>query len=672
MSPPLNIIPGDVLDENREYFDSHGNEMAASTTRKRSSIDHGAASEDENDQVEADDALQSVYMAAGIHHDIDENVLEDLPRRFEAGNVKARYKWFGALCLAGIGMFVEAYIIITTGQIKSVWSAAYPTCFDPTVEQGCPQNIACCDLFPNTPTNDDGSCAVDFAESSMCADDGSFDDRMLCQDNVLDAQSYSSFAGIMLGMLTFGILADMIGRNAAGILTSVLMIVGVTTLTFAKGEYLETMFLVWAIFFGVFGLGVGGEYPLSASGAADHHSQVIEEAKLDDAARHRIRVMRDHEKTARRGETIGVVFGMQGVGAVVGSIFLLVLLYFSGNHQVECDAADRRGTNSAGYDSMALDGVWRSFYFIGSIFVAMVLIYRYLLVEEGEGHARIQERKRRRAKKLTYPMIFRWYGLRLIATGGCWLVWDICFYGLKLFSGPIFRDLDPDGDLLVQNGWLLVNNIIALVAYYVAAYIIDIPTIGRKRVQILFFVAVSVIFLVMSSIYETAGAGLLMSLYFLTSFFGQFVNTTTYVMAAETYPAELRGTLHGLSAFLGKTGALIATIIFGSIDTPTIFKICGVVGMIGAVLTILFSVDLTHVSLSEHDAQLELSLEGRRDEYKGKLNKTKHLSVFERLTGYHGEYDPVWAQKFVFQNKYCKVDGPLQGTEKSASDGLNQ
>ena len=112
------------------------------------------------------------------------------------------------------------------------------------------------DLFPNTPTSSDDSCAVDYTQSSMCAADGSFDERVLCQKTVLDAQSYSSFAGIMLGMLTFGILSDVIGRNAAGILTSILMIVGVTTMTFVKAEQLETMFLIWAIFFGIFGKSV--------------------------------------------------------------------------------------------------------------------------------------------------------------------------------------------------------------------------------------------------------------------------------------------------------------------------------------------------------------------------------------------------------------------------------
>ena len=83
------------------------------------------------------------------------------------------------------------------------------------------------------------------------------------------------------------------------------------------------------------------------------------------------------------------------------------------------------------------------------------------------------------------------------------------------------------------------------------------------------------------------------------------------------------------------------------VDTPTIFLICGIVGLAGAVLTVFFSVDLTHVSLSEHDAQLELTLEGRPEEYKGKLNKKEHLSLFERMTGKHGEYDPGWAKTFI-------------------------
>ena len=118
-------------------------------------------------------------------------------------------------------------------------------------------------------------------------------------------------------------------------------------------------------------------------------------------------------------------------------------------------------------------------------------------------------------------------------------------------------------------------------------------------------------------------------------------------MAAETYPTELRATCHGISAFMGKTGALLATLVFSHLKPPQIFFVCSGVGVIGSIFTLFFSVDLTHVSLAEHDAQLELFLEGRVEDYKGKLNAKKHLSLYEKLTGRHGEYQPDWAISLV-------------------------
>ena len=53
-------------------------------------------------------------------------------------------------------------------------------------------------------------------------------------ENIIHSISYSEFAGIMIGMVIFGSLADIIGRNAAGILTSVFMLGGVTVMAFSK------------------------------------------------------------------------------------------------------------------------------------------------------------------------------------------------------------------------------------------------------------------------------------------------------------------------------------------------------------------------------------------------------------------------------------------------------
>jgi hypothetical protein len=117
--------------------------------------------------------------------------------------------------------------------------------------------------------------------------------------------------------------------------------------------------------------------------------------------------------------------------------------------------------------------------------------------------------------------------------------------------------------------------------------------------------------------------------------------------SAETYPTELRGTCHGISAFLGKAGALLATVVFHEMETSQIFLMCGGTSIVGLFLTFMFSVDLTHVPLAEHDAQLELFLDGKLDVYKGRLNAPQHLSVFERWTGRHGEYDPKWASRLM-------------------------
>lgn len=105
---------------------------------------------------------------------------------------------------------------------------------------------------------------------------------------------------------------------------------------------------------------------------------------------------------------------------------------------------------------------------------------------------------------------------------------------------------------------------------------------------------------------------------------------------------------------MGKAGALAATIAFSYVDTDVIFYICGAVSALGLAFTFLFSVDLTRVSLAEHDAQLELFLEGRPEEYKGRLNAPRHLSVWEIATGRHGEYDPKWAMKLVEKERRAR------------------
>jgi MFS family permease len=335
---------------------------------------------------------------------MEEDGLEQLPPCFEPGSSKAKLTWFGAICLEGIGMFVEAYIIITTGQVKTIWHAAYPHCFYPTHEMNCPNQINCCGSFSNTPD----SCGLnhpDYATDGLhqdCDPDGTYKSNLMCSEGVTGGMSYAEFAGIMLGMVTFGKVADLLGKHAAGMLTAVFQVIGVVMMTFYSSENLNVMFLVFDVFFFIFGFGVGGEYPLTAANAASHHVESLEEASLNDAERHHLRVLRERERTGRRGETIAMVFAMQGIGAVVGSIFLVCLIYFGEQERTDCDTD---GYNPHGQSTEALSAIWRTFYFVGLISVLMVLMYRGLVLEEGKGHKRLLARKERRRKNLDTEIV---------------------------------------------------------------------------------------------------------------------------------------------------------------------------------------------------------------------------------------------------------------------------
>ena len=204
-----------------------------------------------------------------------------------------------------------------------------------------------------------------------------YPEEMLCNSRITAGVSYSEFAGIMCGMLVFGAVCDLVGRKNAGTLTSILMIFGIAGMTFFDSGNSSTVFIAFSAFFAVFGIGVGGEYPLTASGAAEYHVKTTEEALQDDRDQHHRRVLLEITKTARRGETIALVFAMQGVGAVLGSLILLCLIYFSGQGRIDCE---RLSSNSTGNIPDALGGIWRAFYLIGLLFVSMLLLYRWLIL----------------------------------------------------------------------------------------------------------------------------------------------------------------------------------------------------------------------------------------------------------------------------------------------------
>ena len=134
-------------------------------------------------------------------------------------------KWWGSWAIPGMGMFSEAYIVFSIGNILPLLAISYPNCFGKAEPSDC--------------------------NTSAKAQDSNVE---IC--------------GIIGGMLVLGFMADWIGRKWGSRTTMMIMLIGGIMLSSAAGSASAflTVFLVGLF---IFGFGVGGEYPMASSSAAE-------------------------------------------------------------------------------------------------------------------------------------------------------------------------------------------------------------------------------------------------------------------------------------------------------------------------------------------------------------------------------------------------------------------
>jgi hypothetical protein len=152
------------------------------------------------------------------------------------------------------------------------------------------------------------------------------------------------------------------------------------------------------------------------------------------------------------------------------------------------------------------------------------------------------------------------------------------FYGNKLFLSQFITVLSP-GNKSVLTGWLrnLVNAGLSLCGYYLASFLIDTKFVGRKQMHQLGFLVDFILFVVPAFYYnyyakEKSQLRSIPTMYFPSSFFNQFrPNSATFLAAAEVYPTPIRIPTCGVSAALGKLGALTAAVLYSYISTQSKF-----------------------------------------------------------------------------------------------------
>jgi PHS family inorganic phosphate transporter-like MFS transporter len=100
----------------------------------------------------------------------------------------------------------------------------------------------------------------------------------------------------------------------------------------------------------------------------------------------------------------------------------------------------------------------------------------------------------------------------------------------------------------------------SLPGYWTAVLTID--TIGRKPLQVFGFLVLTILFAVIGFAWSRLSEGSLLALYIVAQFFFNWgPNTTTFIIPGECFPTRYRATGHGVSAAMGKIGAIVAQVI---------------------------------------------------------------------------------------------------------------
>lgn len=365
-----------------------------------------------------------------------------------------------------------------------------------------------------------------------------------------------------IGSALFGRIADVFGRKYIYGFEVLVLGAGAIASAFAPGFW-------WLVAFRfILGLGIGGDYPVSATIASEFAGS----------------------KT--RGLMVSTVFAMQGVGLIVGPLLAIALL-----------AAH-----------VPQDIVWRVLLAAGAIPPLLVFWARRHLKETPRFQQLLEsaaDKASATAKRLGFVHALReafahdrdlpkW----LIGTSAAWFLLDLAYYGNTISNQQFVSAVSPQGTQ-IQNLTvsLLVFAFAAFPGYLLSIFGMD--RWGRKAIQTLGFTLMAASFIGIAAI---GGAGQTLVpfviLYCANYFFTELgPNTTTFVLPSEIFPVSVRTTCHGISATIGKIGAAVGTFSFPLLQAryglPGPMWVAGITCILGLIVTWLLLPEPNGLALEE-------------------------------------------------------------------------
>ncbi|EHA25335.1 hypothetical protein ASPNIDRAFT_42307 [Aspergillus niger ATCC 1015] len=175
--------------------------------------------------------------------------------------------YFRNTIIPGAGIGLEGYVLLSIGNISTLFQHSFSACWDK---------------------------------------------YELCNKQWINAITYLEIVGIIIGQVLVGVIGDWVGRRWGLLQDAWIMFLGLVMLTCAWGVTQNGWVICYAWSLFIYGIGVGGEYPMTATSGMEN---AVGSGKLST-----------REDRLHRGSKVVGVFSMQGWGQVLNQAILMILL----------------------------------------------------------------------------------------------------------------------------------------------------------------------------------------------------------------------------------------------------------------------------------------------------------------------------------------------------------
>ncbi|GJQ09815.1 hypothetical protein GpartN1_g1606.t1 [Galdieria partita] len=342
--------------------------------------------------------------------------------------------------------------------------------------------------------------------------------------------------GVFLGLITFGMLADIIGRKKGLIICSCLVILGSILSVSANGTSTYGMFWMIIISRAVVGLGMGGEYTCNVPNVVEDSEDV-------------------NSRTRGRRVSLLVMF-MEVVGNNAPTLLQLILIAAACRH-VYFDSSQKTGVSLPNCNPQV---VWRISYGLGLVPCLIVLVLR-VRMSDSQMYIHDAKLRKRVYDALDAYIILRHFSSRMIGTIFMWFFIDWINYSQGNFGSVILSKVI--GSSLFKTAWIaLAQGLCLQFGPLFAALVVD--RLGRRKTQVFGWLWLASTQLITAGVYLQLAEQPVAYVVWTTFvfIFQYFVFIPVYLVPAEVYPTRIRATMYGWSSAMGKVGGIIGTTVF--------------------------------------------------------------------------------------------------------------